>query len=98
MSPKLPAPRLTRFASPETSMSPPPTLPSDKAYRDPAEPEFAEVSERIVARERVVVDVLYGDHQGGQRVISGFSLLPRSDGNWLATAARHWNVDRPDPR
>jgi hypothetical protein len=68
------------------------------AYRDLAEPEVADVSGRIVAGERIVLDVLYGDHQGGQRVISRFSLLPRGDGNWLATVARHWNVDRPDPR
>ncbi len=68
------------------------------AYRDPTEPEFAEISERIKARDRVVLDLLYGDHQGGQRMISRFSLLTRDDGNWLATVARHWNVDRPDPR
>ena len=68
------------------------------AYRDPTEPEFALISERIAARERLVLDLLYGDHQGGQRVISRFSLFPRSDGDWTATVARHWNVDRPDPR
>jgi hypothetical protein len=42
--------------------------------------------------------VLYGDHQGGQRVVSRFSLLPVADDKWLATVAKHWNVDRPDPR
>lgn len=68
------------------------------AYRDPTEPEFALISERIAARERLVLDLLYGDHQGGQRVISRFSLFPRSDGGWTAAVARHWNVDRPDPR
>lgn len=67
-------------------------------YRDLAEPEVADVTGRIVGGERIIVDVLYGDHQGGQRVISRFSLAPRGDGNWLATVARHWNVDRPDPR
>jgi hypothetical protein len=68
------------------------------AYRDPAETEFAEVAALINARERLVLDVLYGDQTGGQRVISRFSILPRADGGWLATVARHWNVDRPDPR
>jgi hypothetical protein len=67
-------------------------------YRDPAESEFSEVSTRIAARERILLDILYGDHQGGQRVVSRFSLIPRSDGGWLATVARHWNVDQPDPR
>ncbi len=68
------------------------------ALRDPAEPEFARLGELITARERIVLDLLYGDHQGGQRVISRFSLLPRDDGGWLAVVARHWNIDRPDPR
>ena len=68
------------------------------ALRDPTEPEFSEVRERIVGRERLLLDILYGDHQGGQRVISRFSLLPRNDGGWFASVARHWNVDQPDPR
>jgi hypothetical protein len=67
-------------------------------YRDPAAEEFAEARERIGARERLIVDLLYGDHSGGQRMISRFFLLPRSDGTWMATVGRHWNVDRPDPR
>jgi hypothetical protein len=68
------------------------------AYRDPTDPEFSVVSERIAKRERILLDILYGDHQGGQRVISRFSLIPRSDGGWFASVARHWNVDQPDPR
>jgi hypothetical protein len=68
------------------------------AYRDPAEPEFAEVSERITSAERVVIDLLYGDHLGSQRMISRFSLVRRGDEHWQASVSRHWNVDRPDPR
>jgi hypothetical protein len=69
------------------------------ALRDPNEPEFADLADKIAAGERVVIDVLYGDQHGGQRVISRFSMLPRSDQDgWLVTVARHWNVDRPDPR
>jgi hypothetical protein len=68
------------------------------AVRDPADPEFDELRARITARERVFIDLLYGDHQGGQRVISRFSLLPRGDDEWFAVVSRHWNVDRPDPR
>jgi hypothetical protein len=68
------------------------------ALRDPAEPEFDDIGGRIMAPERMAVDLLYGDHQGSQRVISRFVLRPRGDGTWLATVARHWNVDRPDPR
>ena len=68
------------------------------AYRDPGEPEFGAVAERITVRERIAIDLLYGDFQGGQRVISRFLLRTRQNGVWLATVARHWNVDRPDPR
>jgi hypothetical protein len=69
------------------------------AIRDPNEQAFVDAAKAIEARERIVVDVLYGDHQGGQRVVSRFSLMPReTDDGWLATVARHWNVDRPDPR
>jgi len=68
------------------------------AFRDRTEPGFAEARGRIKARERVLIDLLYGDHQGRQRMVSRFSLLPHGDGGWLATVARHWNVDRPDPR
>jgi hypothetical protein len=68
------------------------------AFRDPNETEFAAVAELIRSRERIIIDLLYSDHQGGLRVISRFSLLAHSDGQWLASVARHWNVDRPDPR
>jgi hypothetical protein len=68
------------------------------AFRDPTEKEFDEVRRWIVDPERIVVDLLYGDHQGSQRVISRFSLIPHGEGEWLASVARHWNVDRADPR
>jgi len=68
------------------------------AFRDSSEPEFARVGARIASRQPIVLDVLYGDHVGGQRMISRFAFRPREDGAWMATAGRHWNVDRPDPR
>jgi len=68
------------------------------AIRDHDDPDLVFVTGRITARERFVIDVLYGDHTGGQRVISRFSLQPRSDEGWLATVGLHWNVDRPDPK
>ena len=52
----------------------------------------------MTAREQMTIDVLYGDHEGGQRVITRFSIIPRGDDVWLLSAGRHWNVDRPDPR
>ena len=68
------------------------------AFRDPAVPEFAAANAAITARNPLTVDILYGDHEGGQRTISRFALLPRDDCGWIAAAARHWNVDRDDPR
>ena len=46
---------------------------------------------------RVAVDVLYGDHELGQRSITRFALSPHDD-RWISSVVRHWNVDRPDPR
>jgi hypothetical protein len=67
-------------------------------FRNPASDEYREAREAIEARERLTVDLLYGDYEGGQRVISRFGLLPFGDDGWMAVVARHWNVDRPDPR
>ena len=44
------------------------------------------------------IEVLYGDAEGGQRMISRYTMRTREDGVWLAAAGRHWNVDRADPR
>jgi hypothetical protein len=68
------------------------------AFRDPNEPLFAQARERIEAGEPMTVDVLYGDHEGGQRVVTRFLLSTREDGVWMASAGRHWNIDRDDPR
>ena len=68
------------------------------ALRDPADPSFSDLARAIEERRRIVIDLLYGDVEGGQRVISRFSLLPAGDDAWLASVARHWNLDHPDPR
>jgi hypothetical protein len=67
-------------------------------FRDPTTDEFAETRTAILERKRLGVQILYGDHEGGQRTISWFSLTPREDGQWLAAVVRHWSIDRPDPR
>jgi hypothetical protein len=33
----------------------------------------------------MTVDLLYGDHEGGQRTITRFYLAPTEDGDWLAS-------------
>jgi len=66
-------------------------------FRDPSAAEFDDARQAIESGERIVVDILYGDQQGIQRMVTRFTLTPRDDA-WLATIARHWNVDGADPR
>jgi hypothetical protein len=71
------------------------------SFRDPASDGYREARRAVETRQRMGVDILYGDFEGGQRVISRFMLTPREadDGvRWYAAVGRHWNVDRPDPR
>lgn len=73
------------------------------AMRDPSAPQFHELVERDKDGQPFIVDVLYGDVEGGQRVITrmGLSRSPAHDNKeteWAVSAARHWNLDRPDPR
>ena len=68
------------------------------AIREPDDPDRDVVERHVATGERTIVDVLYGDQHGGQRVISRFSLIPRDEGTFLVSLARQWNVDRPDPR
>ena len=49
-------------------------------------------------REPFTIELLYGDQDGGQRTISRCLVLPASDGGWYSQIARHWNLDRADPR
>lgn len=73
------------------------------AVRDPGSEQFSALAERTKDGQPFVVDVLYGDVEGGQRVITrlGLSRSPAHDSEeneWAVSAARHWNLDRPDPR
>jgi hypothetical protein len=56
----------------------------------------------IQQRRRFAIELLYSDHEGGQRTISRFSVTPRDAGDdpshWLCSVGRHRNLDRPDPR
>ncbi len=68
------------------------------AFRDQGDPQYEEACKAVTAREQMTIDVLYGDHEGGQRVVTRFGVQPRDDEGWLISAGRHWNIDRPDPR
>jgi len=63
------------------------------ALRDPDEPAFLVMRTAIEDRQRVSIDVLYGDHEGGQRTVTRFALWPAGDDGWLTTTTRHWNLD-----
>ena len=74
------------------------------ALRDTEDDLYAPVREAISARTPLSVDLLYGDHEGGQRTITRFYMLPRTREQddqpwlWMCSTSRHWNLDRADPR
>ncbi|WP_431277547.1 hypothetical protein [Leifsonia poae] len=73
------------------------------AIRDPQSTDFARAREGAAA-DGFLIDVLYGDAEGTQRVVSRFSVSsgptghPDDSGEWLLAVARHWNLDLPTPR
>jgi hypothetical protein len=71
------------------------------AIREPSDPDYTELRKDIEAVQPFTIEVLYGDHEGGQRTITRFGMIPyRNDGKslWYPNVALHWNLDRPDPR
>ena len=68
------------------------------SFRDRDSEEFQAARRALESSMPVTIEILYGDHEGGQRTISRFALTPRDDGGWVASVGRHWNIDRPDPR
>jgi hypothetical protein len=74
------------------------------AVRERTDPLYEPLREAIEAPSALFVDLLYGDHEGGQRTITRFNVTPRQhadDGDaglWICATVRHWNIDRADPR
>ena len=71
------------------------------AIRDAGDLAYAALSRDIRDVQGFTIDVLYGDHEGGQRTITRFGMIPLQTGDdtkWFPNVARHWNLDRPDPR
>ena len=69
------------------------------AIRDPEDPCYKIVRTAVETRAPLNVDLLYGDQDGGQRTVSRFRLTARQEGTErLASVARHWFLDRDDPR
>jgi hypothetical protein len=67
------------------------------ALRDPAADIFQAVADAVTKGETLLLHLVYGDFEGGQRVITQFSLRHLTE-RWLTQTTRHFNVDRPDPR
>ncbi len=73
------------------------------ALRGEDDPLYGPVREAVSTARELTVDILYGDHEGGQRTITRFFLQARHGEQdepwlWMCTTSRHWNLDRPDPR
>jgi hypothetical protein len=71
------------------------------AIREAGDPDYDALSRDIREGKPFTIDLLYGDHEGGQRTVSRFGMtpIPVDDGTkWFPSVARHWNLDRPDPR
>jgi len=69
------------------------------ALREPEAAEFATFADLIRARERFTIDLLYSDHEGGQRAVTRFGIMPAGETDaWLCAVTKHWRIDGNDPR
>ena len=74
------------------------------AIRDPEDPDYGAIRAAAERGDRIAVDLLYGDHEGGQRAIGRFGLASTEHAEnqrleWpRAEVLRYWNVDGSDPR
>jgi hypothetical protein len=73
------------------------------AVREPEDPLREPLHEAISEPRMIAVELLYGDHEGGQRTVTLFNLVPREhpekDGwLWTTRPIRHWSIDRAQPR
>ncbi len=74
------------------------------AIRDGQDTDYLWLRRAVEAATPFTIEILYGDHDGGQRTITRFAMIPfrTSDGQaqtrWYPTVSRHWNLDRRDPR
>jgi hypothetical protein len=80
-----------------TGATPPPPIDDFRTHTQP-------LRAAIAARTALGIDILYGDHEGGQRTITRFHITPRLQANddepwlWMCATVRHWNLDRDEPR
>ena len=63
------------------------------AIRDPNDAAYPGVLQAIERRQALMVEVLYGDHESGRRIIA---VSPAKESEWLCAVVRHWNLDQRD--
>lgn len=68
------------------------------ALRDHDDPEYPALVEAVRARRLFAVELLYSDHEGGQRAVTRVAFAPTGEAAWMCSMVRHWDLDRPDPR
>jgi hypothetical protein len=73
------------------------------ALRDPNDPWHQPLLDAKHSQRRIIVDLLYGDYEGGQRTIARFTVNTVEDRELEpyqrdASVVRYWNVDGDDPR
>jgi hypothetical protein len=72
------------------------------AIRESSDPAYEPLRRDVRESLPFTIDLLYGDTEGGQRTVTRFGMIPVRVGDdgtkWYPSVARHWNLDRPDPR
>jgi len=67
------------------------------AHRDTQDAGYDPMLHAIESGE-FMADVLYGDYEGGQRMVSRYVVLRDEGGEWRVSTVRHLQIDREDPR
>jgi hypothetical protein len=65
------------------------------ALRDPADPMHQLLSRTVENEDALTIELLYGDLDGAQRLITRFVITRRESGRFLCAATRHWTLDGP---
>jgi hypothetical protein len=70
------------------------------AIRTVDDPDRARVEAAMTGTDPLLIDLLYGDQEGGQRTISRFSIARYGgpEDGWFPAAVSHWYLDREGPR
>ena len=65
------------------------------AYRDNQDAEY-DAMLAAIERGEFLADVLYGDYEGGQRVVTRYGVIRNDEGEWRISTFRHAQIDRDD--